>query len=109
MSAYPDLPLLDESDAELDSGLDVSRASNGRLRLRGRFPAPKASFTLKHWLTREQYAALLGHHLVHEKLAFAFTWPEDGVVRSCCYVKAPSLPKDDGGGYVLVDVDLREV
>lgn len=110
MAAYPTLPLLDGSAADRDSGVQISRATNGRLRQRRMFSASKSSFTLKHWLTAAELAALTDHYAAHKDIAFAFTWPEDGSTSSCTYGEEPSRPRpSDVPGYVLVDVKLMEV
>lgn len=108
--AYPNLTMLDSSDATVDSGIETARATNGRLRQRRMFPAAKATFSLKHWVTAAELATLRAHYAVNRDLAFAFTWKGDGVERSCAYAEAPGLERPaEEPGHFLVDVQLMEV
>lgn len=108
--AYPTLPTLDSSEPDQDDGIETSRATNGRLRKRRLFPAAKMSFTLKHWLTAAELATLMAHWEANQDLAFAYTWPEDGIERSCTYAKKPSPPRTaDEPGCFTVTVMLEEV
>jgi len=104
---YPTLPLLDTSTPRRLAGMQVSRATNGRLVRRRLFPTTKWEFDLNHWLTEAQYAQLDAHYQAHQDLSFAFTWPDDGITRTVGYVDAPLPTRSDGR--VLVVVKLSEV
>ena len=74
MPAYPDLPLTDESTAEIDMGLDPARATNGALRVRARYSGDKHTFTLRHMLNATQYASLKAWRAANKLASIDLTW-----------------------------------
>lgn len=107
MSAYPDLPLQDNSQPHVDGGFQASRATNGRLRVRRLYADEKYSFDLVHVLVREQYDALMAHYRANKDASFSFTWPLDGRQRTMQYTDAPLLVEVDE--LYVVNVKLAEV
>ena len=74
MATYPDLPLSDESKAEIDMGLDPARATNGALRVRARYPSDKHTFTLRHLLNGTQYATHKAWRAANKLASIDLTW-----------------------------------
>lgn len=109
MAAYPTLTLLNSSTPRRDAGLQPRRASNGRLRMRRLYTTEKMEFDLTHWLTSAERDQLEAHYQANKDASFAFTWPTDGVMRTCMYGSAPLVTEGGGATKWLVSVKLMEV
>lgn len=105
--SYPNLPLLDQSRRTVDDGLEPSRASNGRLRLRRLYVADLSTFDLVHWLTPTQKATLDAAYAAYKNANVSLYWPEDGQTYTCRWVSAPKPRFEDGRW--IVQVKLMEV
>lgn len=108
-AAYPTYTLISSSSADVDAGIVTARATNGALRARRMYAAEKLTLSLTHWLTPAEKAALLSHYTTNRDDSFAFTWPDDGVTRTCCYLNAPLVATAPQAGRFLVTVKLGEV
>jgi hypothetical protein len=107
MAAYPTLMQLRTTTIARDAGLQTTRATNGRLRVRGLFPADKADFDLVHWCTTAEKDALMTFYAANRLLDITYTDPADGASYTVRFAAAP-LPVDMTPWWE-VRVRLREV
>lgn len=109
MAAYPTLMLINSSAARREAGIVADRASNGRLRARRRYTTEKWEFDLTHWLTQAEKDLHEAHYQANKTGSFEFTWPDDGITRTCSYVSAPLPTTAQQPGHYVVSVKLMEV
>jgi hypothetical protein len=107
VSDYPRLPTLRESEAEVLSGHEPVRATNGALHMRRMFSGEKRNFSLAHVLTPAQRADLEAHYAAHKDASFSFTWAEDGQAYTVSYGAAPQFGKA-GVSFSRARVQLME-
>lgn len=107
MSDYPRLPMLRDSSAEVLSGHEPVRATNGALHMRRMFSAEKRDFVLLHILTADNRAALEAHYTANKDAQFTLYWPETGQNYTVSYAAAPQYDKA-GMRYSRARVTLME-
>ncbi len=61
------------------------------------------------WMTTAEKVTHEAHYQANKDGSFDFTWPEDGVVRTCGYATCPLPVRDEVAGMWLVTVKLAEV
>lgn len=90
---YPSYPVLDESEATRDAGIQATRASNGMLKVRRLFSADKTDFTVVHAMTRVDRDALMTFYAANSTAEFSFLWPGDGATYTVRFAAAPQISR----------------
>lgn len=91
MSAFPTLAHDVSSTREPSDGSQVDYGDDGVARVRVMYAATQWTFDLKlSQLTTDEMASLLAHYAAHQRIAFAYTWPEDGTPYTCVYLNHPA-------------------
>lgn len=89
MAAYPAFSMLLESVATLIDGREVARATNGKTRIRVRYPSAKARLEVVHELPQADKATLDAFYAANRAADdIAVTWG-DGTVYADCFFAAP--------------------
>ena len=94
MAAYPTFahaPTLSSEQTLLDD-LQIDRATNGAVRGRAMYTAPKRSFSIVHeGLSATDKGTLVTFYNTNRKLQFDFTWVADSVLYYCYFTAPPKL------------------
>lgn len=106
--SYPNLPQGLRSSHLLEDNVLRDRASNGTLRARSLWAAPKHGFTVVHTVDTAGRDTLEAFYLANRAKDFAFTYSGDGVTYTCVFAAAPAF-EPMGGGFWRVVVKLLEV
>ena len=108
MATYPTtLLVLRSSSTDIDDGFDPTRATNGMLRVRQRYPAEKTNFTVEHMLSTADKTTLMSFYSTNKALDVSLVWPEDGATYTVRFVAKPTAYRTPG--FWLCRVKLREV
>lgn len=108
MAAYPNFPQLMGTKLPGDDGVQISRATSGRPRLRTRFSQVWHAGVIIHELDQTDVQTLLDFYNDNRMIPFIFTYALDGVDYTLQFSDYPQvIPK--GGGYSDVTVSVVEV
>lgn len=105
--SYPAFPVHPKSAVEMLADTRLRRASNGLLRGRVMWPAPRRRFRLVHELLHADVEALRAFFAANMGVTFDFTWPADAVVYSVAF-EVPPTARHIGGLWWEVSVVLVE-
>ncbi len=98
-----------ESDETLRDDLAVDRASNGAVRVRAFYSAPRRSFVLRLGvLTAAEKATLETFYNTNRTATFSFVWDADGVSYTCVFAQAPKFKRLVGARW-SAEVNLEQV
>lgn len=102
--AYPAYLQSEDSTVETVDNLQVDRATNGLLRGRATYSAPKKRFLIRHRrLTVAEADAIDTYYAAHRTEAFDFVWAKDGATYSVMFTQPPRQACWEG---LLWDVDV---
>lgn len=79
----------------------------GNVHIRSFFPERMSKFTIKHFLTPDQWAVLLAFYDLNRMNTFDFVWAVDDATYTCVFTTVPKMAADDPGIYA-VTVELRQ-
>jgi len=95
MATYPTFSQSVDSTFDWLDDIQIDRASNGTVKARALFTAPKAIGNILHRLTNTERATLDAFYLANRRIPFDFVWSGDGLTYSCLFSGPPkykSLP-----------------
>lgn len=104
---YPSLFMLRDSSTQREAGIQTTRATNGRLKIRRLYSSEKTNFTVVHRLTRAERDQLEAFYQANRTANVTLTWPEDGSVYTVRFGGAPQYRLQEGGW--MATVQLLEV
>src|SRR5574337_1858189 len=100
MAAYPAFGVLRSGPGPSRSdGQEPVRATNGALKVRRLYSAPKSDFQIDHMLTAAENATLDTFYSTNRDLDVSYTSPEDGAVYTVRFAAPPQyvrMPMPDG-------------
>ena len=105
--SYPNYDIRIGGASALDTGRKIERATNGALRGRSFFAAPKRTFQIAHVLTQAQLVAWRAY--IAAMTTDTFVWPRDGLTYTVTLAGDPKETPLGGGVYTEVSLELREV
>lgn len=107
---YPSMQVDYDSTMSYTDALQTERATNGGLRGRSFWSAPKRTFRLVHKsITLAQHATLMTFYGTYRATSFSFTWAHDGASYSVGFTDVPKIKKTLHDGKLDVEVELAEV
>lgn len=111
MPTYPTtLKVSPSSTKSLKTDRQLDRASNGTLRGRVFYTAPKSSFSVEHeamsTTDRDSFQTFYNTNM---NLSFSFVWPQDGVTYTVMFGDKEPVFKPAGGDRVSIGFSLEQV
>jgi len=106
MASYPNFPVLRDSTATADDGIQIDRAVNGGKRGRSLWVAPKLTLSLRHILTTAERATLDAFYLTNRALVVAVS---NDLATGNFLLASPPQYKQVAPGVFDTTVKLEEV
>lgn len=107
MNAYPNLGQTTSSEPGVLDEVHHDRATNGTLRARAMWSAPKRRFRVEHVVNAAGRDTVLAFYAAHRTNVFQFTWAGDGLAYLVAFVRPPS-DAPLGGVLWRVTVEMEE-
>jgi hypothetical protein len=91
MAVYPTFGQDISSTETLLDDIQVDRASNGRIRLRGFYASSVKEYSVVHTLTTTNKDILETFYNTNRNTSFTFTWVPDNSSHTCMFSGAPTF------------------
>lgn len=91
MADYPSFGQDISSTETLLDDIQVDRASNGLVRLRGFYDTPSKEYSVVHTLTTTDKNTIETFYNTNRNISFGFTWVLDNSTHTCMFSAAPTL------------------
>lgn len=102
---YPNFVQTSASTEDADDGVSFDRASNGALRGRAMWSAPRPKFRIRHLLQTADKETLRAFYEANRAATFDFLWSGDGEIYEAAFSGPPKyIPQ--GGGWWQCDVEM---